>query len=252
VARTAVRRRLPAYVIGEPGTGKSTLADAMARELASRVSTWDGAAGDIGPVELAAMARELDDGAVLVIRHADRLSPHVQTDLAKLLAERENPLAILTLGGVSEEDAALTSALGGIEIELPPLRNRREDIPQLVAHLLAGTAHGVLRVSPTLQRAMTKADWLGNVSELRDFVNTAAARCDGVELGMDQLSESHRRALSPNVLSRLEDAELRQIREALVEAQGNRVRAAELLQIGRSTLYRKIELYERRGYDVAQ
>ena len=180
------------------------------------------------------------------------MTPSARASLADLLARCENPLAVLTMSALTEDDTALTAALGGIEIELPPLRNRREDVAQLVAHFLAGTAHGVLRVSSSLQRAMTKADWVGNVAQLRDFVNTAAARCDGVELGMHHLSESHRRALSPNLLSRLEDAELRQIREALAEAGGNRVRAAELLQIGRSTLYRKIELYERRGYDVEQ
>jgi transcriptional regulator with PAS, ATPase and Fis domain len=51
-------------------------------------------------------------------------------------------------------------------------------------------------------------------------------------------------------LTRLEEAELQQIRSVLAEAGGNRVRAATLLGLGRSTLYRKIEMYEGRGFDL--
>ena len=251
VASTAVRRRLPSYIIGEPGTGKSELAQAMIRELGTDALTWDCAAGSFDAAAAEEVGVALDVGAAVVVTNVDQLADPVREGLAEVLGMREHPLAILTMSAMSEEHTPLVAALGAVEIELPPLRKRREDIPPLVAHFLASAAHGVLRVTPALQRSVTKADWRdGNVAQLRHFVNTAAARCDAVELGPQHLSDSQRRVLAPQVLSRLEEAELRQIRDALAEVDGNRVRAAELLEIGRSTLYRKIELYERRGFDV--
>jgi sigma-54 dependent transcriptional regulator, acetoin dehydrogenase operon transcriptional activator AcoR len=251
VAGTVVRRRMPAYIIGEHGTGKSTLADAMAAQLAQDVVTLDCARQAVADrAVIARLRRELTAGSAVVLRHADALKPEMRAMVADLLGAFESPPVVLTMSSLRDEAMQLTNALGGVEIEMPPLRNRRDDIPLLVAHFLASAPHGVMRVSPPLMRALTEADWSGNVAQLKDFVDTAAARCNFSELGTQHLSEAHRRVIARNPLSRLEEAELQQIREALAGTDGNRVRAAELLQIGRSTLYRKIETYTRRGYNL--
>ncbi|MGV0807961.1 sigma-54-dependent Fis family transcriptional regulator [Mycolicibacterium setense] len=251
VAATVVRRRMPTYVLGERGTGKSQLAEAISANLAQAAVSVDCARDNIGDRnEIASLRTALDSGAAVVLRHVDTLAPPARAMLTDLLAAYDGPPVVLTMSSLRDETIELTNALGGVEIEMPPLRNRREDIPSLVAHFLASSAHGVLRVSPPLLRALTEADWAGNVAQLKRFVDTAAARCSFSELDIPHLSEAHQRTIARNPLSRLEEAELQQIREALTDAAGNRVRAAELLQIGRSTLYRKIEMYTRRGYRI--
>ncbi len=246
VATTAVRRRMPAYIIGERGTGKSLLAQAMAEQLADAVTVIDGAtAGDDAVQQVRAA---LHTGVSAVVTHVEALAEVARADLAAVFAEFDGAPVILTTTQLSDHTLELTTALGGIEIEMPALRNRRDDIPALVTKFLSDGAHGVARVAPPLLRALTEADWSGNVAQLKEWVDTAAARCPFDELGTQSLSDAHQRTIARSKLSRLEEAELHQIREALAEAQGNRLRAAEMLQIGRSTLYRKIETYTRRGF----
>jgi transcriptional regulator of aromatic amino acid metabolism len=137
---------------------------------------------------IARLRRELTAGSVVVLRHVDELKPETRAMVADLLAAFESPAVVLTMSSLRDEAMQLTNALGGVEIEMPPLRNRRDDIPLLVAHFLASAAHGVMRVSPPLMRALTEADWSGNVAQLKDFVDTAAARCNFSELGTQHLS----------------------------------------------------------------
>lgn len=251
VASTVVRRRMPAYIVGESGTGKSLLAMAMAERLAADAVGFDCAEAGFASAKAADQLRvHLDGGAAVVLRHTDRLQPDSIRLLSETLGRYENPPVILTMANLRDDALELTNALVGVEIDMPPLRSRRDDIPLLVAHFLSSGDHGVTRVSPGLMRALVEADWTQNVAQLREFVETAAARCTFSELSAQHLSDAQQRTLARNPLSRLEEAELHQIREALVDAGGNRVRAAELLQIGRSTLYRKIENYTRRGFTM--
>jgi transcriptional regulator of acetoin/glycerol metabolism len=246
VATTAVRRRMPTYILGERGTGKKTLAQAMAAQLAEEVIVIGGtAAAD----SVACDARSaLSRGAAVVVAHVDAIADPDRAELAAVFSEFDCPPVVLTTSMLNDEILELITALGGIEIEMPALRNRRDDIPLLVAKFLADGVHGVERVAPPLMRALAEADWSGNVTQLKEWVDTAAARCPYAELGTQSLSDAHQKTIARSRLSRLEEAELHQIREALAEAKGNRLRAAELLQIGRSTLYRKIETYTRRGF----
>jgi transcriptional regulator of acetoin/glycerol metabolism len=248
VASTATRRQLSAYILGEPGTGKWTLARAMAAALADNVLTVDCAAEGLSG-RIAEWQCGITGDTAIALRHVDALSGQERADLMEFLTGQDRPPVILTMRRLSDHTMDVTNVLGGVEIDMPPLRNRREDIPLLVEHFLSSADCGVTRVSSSLLRALTEADWSGNVAELRQFVEAAAKRCGFAELGFPHLSEAQRSALTRSPLSRIEEAELQQIREALAEAGGNRVSAAELLQIGRSTLYRKIEMYTRRGYN---
>ena len=95
-----------------------------------------------------------------------------------------------------------------------------------------------------------EATFARNVRQLREIVRHAAARCRGNELTTDDLADEDRRALMRIALSSLQTAEAEQIREALRRANGNRVRAAAILKIGRSTLYRRLDAYARLGFDL--
>jgi sigma-54 dependent transcriptional regulator, acetoin dehydrogenase operon transcriptional activator AcoR len=251
VASSAVRRRLPTCIIGEPGTGKLTLAKSMAYMLAEEVVVLDCARAALSQEEwVDDIGSALRRQAAVVLSHADAMASEACSALAELVAPYDSPPVILTLSGVGEDIMEFTTALRGMEIEMPALRQRRDDIPLLTAYFMTLGPHGNTRISRTLLRTLTEADWPGNVAQLREFVESAAVRCGSAELGMEHLSEAHRRVLAKSRLSRLEEVELRQIQDALAEAGGNRLRAAQLLQIGRSTLYRKIEFYTRRGFTL--
>ncbi|MGV0806619.1 sigma-54-dependent Fis family transcriptional regulator [Mycolicibacterium setense] len=249
VAQTAVRRRMPAYIVGEAGTGKLRLAEAMATHLAPKWITLDCATKSGKPFGLAAFRAALDDGWAVVLAHADRLPLADRAAISEILENRGNSPVVMTIGAMNADTMQLTGALGGMEIEMPTLRHRRDDVPMLVTHVLTEVPDPV-SVSRALLRALTEADWPGNVAQLRGFVLSAVARCGSRELGFEHLGEPHRRALSRARLSRLEEVELHQIRTAIAEAKGNRLQAAKLLEIGRSTLYRKIEHYSRRGFQL--
>ncbi|WP_194166896.1 helix-turn-helix domain-containing protein [Mycolicibacterium sp. P9-22] len=248
VAQTAVRRQLPAYIVGDAGTGKQRLARAMAALMAAEQRILDchndsevAIAGDL----LSAVGEDV----AVVLTHADKLTPAARAVVLDVLNSRENLPVIMTVGTLDADTMELTRALNGLEVEMPTLRHRRDDIPALVNHFVHEGPHAV-GISRALMRALTEADWHENIAQLRDFVLSASARCGSGELGIEHLDEAHRRALSRARLSRLEEVELHQIRAALAEANGNRLQAAKLLEIGRSTLYRKIESYTRRGFQL--
>jgi two-component system response regulator HydG len=145
-----------------------------------------------------------------------------------------------------------------VSIRLPPLRERREDIPLLAAHFIKefNAVHGkrVTTIAEPVRRAMTAYHWEGNVRELRNFIETMVIfDTDGV-LGLDDVPEDskvlHRSGPAPaasgggevSLVGRpLAEVERYCIEEALKMTAGNREEAARLLGIGERTLYRKIQ-----------
>jgi transcriptional regulator of acetoin/glycerol metabolism len=122
---------------------------------------------------------------------------------------------------------------------LPALRNRREDISDLVA-LFAGT--GEPCTSETMQ-ALVRLSWPRNVRQLRHVIEAARASCPRGPLRMEHLPKSVQRGSGRGMLSPIEQAELDAIVAALHDAGGNKLDAARVLGISRSTLYRKMHLY---------
>ena len=131
-------------------------------------------------------------------------------------------------------------------ITLPPLRERREDIPLLTASFLAqlSAASGkrVTEVSDDALRLLTGYPWPGNVRELRSAIEFALIRCRGAVIQADDLPPeifepaNLASALSTNPLN---DDKVRLL-DALGRSRGNRARAARLLGISRATLYRRL------------
>lgn len=247
IATTALERHMSAYIVGEPGTGKRLLARSLAMGLAAAegMSSFDLSVD--GALDLDAVGKAAAAGQLIQIHEADQMDEAACTGLAAMLGGPQSPVMILTAQKITDTLLPLVSALRGVEIQMPPLRTRREDIPLLIKHFLQ-RLEPERRPASRLVEALAAAEWPGNVSQLKQVVETAALQASGREVRLDDLTEVHRRLLARSRLSRLQKAELEQIREALVEAGGNRLRAASILRIGRSTLYRRIDFYTSRGF----
>jgi transcriptional regulator with AAA-type ATPase domain len=248
LAHRVIERGESAHIIGETGTGKRTLALAMAQAHGASGVPFDGES--LEGNELARVGPMLEQDRVVVIHRADLMQGGGWRDLTRLAAGRPDARFVLT--GRSLPSAALefVRAIGSLEIEMPALRARRDDVPSLVSTFVGTVAEGSGRVSSRLLKALMEAELPGNVAQLREIVTTAATRCSTSELTTEDLTAEHREALMRNSLSPLQIAEAMQIREALREAEGNRVRAAEILRIGRSTLYRRLDMYTRLGFEL--
>ena len=174
---------------------------------------------------------------------------------ARLIAATNRPVRPNVAGAALRED--LYYRLAVIEIELPPLRARRSDIPQLVAHALRGTP--ARAVSEEAMQSLLGYGWPGNVRELFHVLERAAVLCGGEVIDLGNLPEPIRSAASEKLplptgydggangneelglhaaVARLEK-EL--IIRALERAKGNRSAAARLLSIGRPLLYAKLD-----------
>jgi len=138
--------------------------------------------------------------------------------------------------------------LNTVEIRVPSLRERREDIPVLAAHFLARYAaryrRPVQRFDPAAIQALLQYSWPGNVRELEHTIERAVLMSRSPEIQPADLSLSSPRAQTQNLedLS-LEAVEAVLVRKALQRFQGNVSQAAEALGLSRGALYRRMEKY---------
>jgi DNA-binding NtrC family response regulator len=146
--------------------------------------------------------------------------------------------------GTFRED--LFYRLNTVEVRLPPLRERREDIPLLATHFLAtsGAKYGRpdLELSSTALDAMYRHSWPGNVRELRHSIERAVLLAEGRTVNLEHLGLRQ----APEGSLSLEDVELDEaerilIRKALTRNRGNVSRAADELGLSRSALYRRLK-----------
>ena len=217
---------------------------------------------------------ELADTGTLFLDEVADMSPDMQKKLLRALQEGE----IRPVGGksVRKVDVRIVSAsnkeldrlvragefredlyyrLKVLTIRLPPLRERKEDVPLLLEHFLA--LHAVKgrrpqRLGPGVLEALTAYEWPGNIRELENEVKRMLALGEE-EITLDVLSDTVRRGGRPapggdeggvhNLVTMVEDAEKREIRKALGLAENNKTRASDLLGISRFTLQRKLEKY---------
>jgi DNA-binding NtrC family response regulator len=209
---------------------------------------------------------EAAGGGTLFLDEIGELSPRVQTALLRVLEEN----AVMRLGetqlrsvyarilAASNRDLASEAAQGRfrsdlfyrirvIRVNLPTLRERRKDIPLLVRTFLVehGAAIGktINAVSDHAMAALVKHPWPGNVRELKNALEFAVIRARGPVVQRDDLppeilapGPNHADDLSGNWA----DDERQRIVAALKRTGGNRTAAAQLLGIGRATLYRRI------------
>jgi DNA-binding NtrC family response regulator len=255
-------------VRGEIGTGKELVARALHAKSgragspfvvchAARISEID-EEGDSGD-SIQAMARSAQDGT-LYLAGVEEMSPGGQKKLLRLLDQKTAPrtiaassqdLRVLAAAGIFRQDVC--HRLSMIEITLEPLRQRVEDIPALVMHFLKRFASQYKKPVDTIARdAMEKLllhEWPGNVRELENVLHNGVLQCEKAMLGMADLSLAAEIAGAARPVKlrssespmRLQEVIDRHVLRVLRECSGNKVRAAEVLGISRSTLYRMLE-----------
>jgi len=133
-----------------------------------------------------------------------------------------------------------------IEISLPPLRNRREDIPLLIEHLMEKLGRKLKRevtgVSLEAEELLTAYQWPGNVRELEHVLERSFILCRKGTICVDHLPPEISGLMSPRRIPPIEHdgADARAILQALEKAAWNKAKAARLLGFDRKTLYRKM------------
>ena len=291
--RRVAPSKLPVLMIGESGTGKDLLALAIhnnSRRKNSRFvalncaglsetlledelfghvkGAYTGATSDrkgrfeyadggtmfldeVGDMPLpmqAKLLRVLENGEVVRVGSNEPI--HVDV---RIISATNADLAERVKASKFRQD--LFFRLNGVTIQVPPLRQRREDIPLLIEHFikLANEAHGtkVTGITPEAQRALVAFDWPGNVRQLRNMIENMVVLVGEGKLAVQDLPAELRGPSAPAAEGAIiatagvsiAEAEKELIRKTLEMVGGNRQQAARILGIGERTLYRKIKEY---------
>jgi DNA-binding NtrC family response regulator len=165
----------------------------------------------------------------------------VKVDVRLVAATNKDLAEELKLGRFRED---LYYRLNVIPIVLPPLRQRRDDIPVLAEHFLqqicARESLGERKLSKSSAEMLQRYDWPGNVRELRHVIERAAVLSDSYDIKTEHLGLPHVKARSLDELQRNE------ISRVVQECNGNVTRAAKILGVSRATLYRRLKSQRKR------
>ncbi|GAB4020783.1 sigma-54-dependent transcriptional regulator [Spirosoma koreense] len=138
--------------------------------------------------------------------------------------------------------------LSVFQIELPPLRDRRDDIPHFAEQFARQEAARVgkrsVQLSPDFIQKLQQHPWKGNIRELKNVIERAVILADSEELTPDLLPYEMQEGLGSSDALDLASVERQHIRRMLRHTNGNKTEAARLLDIGLTTLYRKLAEYE--------
>jgi hypothetical protein len=198
------------------------------------------------------IGQELEAGeGVLVLRHADLLSPEALNALADALGEvfESDPAALpwtaVTVRRVADAGPELSRVLAHFprSLSVPPLRHHIDDLPELVPFLLAKLTRGdEVRCSPQAMQLLMRHTWPGNVTQLqRMLFGIVQRRRSGIIQPADLPPEC--RTTSRRVLTPLESMERDAIVRSLQDTHTDKKQAAEALGMSRATIYRKIRKY---------
>ncbi|HYM60359.1 MAG TPA: sigma-54 dependent transcriptional regulator [Thermoanaerobaculia bacterium] len=209
---------------------------------------------------------EIAEGGTVFLDEIGDISLKTQTDLLRVLQEREitrvgghqpikvdfrcvaatnRDLAQLIQEGKFRPD--LYYRLNVFRIELPPLRERHEDIPLLADHFVRKFSLAmnkrIVRISPEAMDLVQSHDWPGNVRELENAIERAMVVAREPEIRAEDFAIKAIAATPSNGAKALEDVERAHILRILEECQFNQTKAAELLHIDRVTLHKKLKKY---------
>jgi DNA-binding NtrC family response regulator len=196
---------------------------------------------EMAPALQAKLLRVLEDGHYRRVGSTKECYANV-----RVIAATNKPLEEEQKAGRFRED--LFYRLNVVSIDLPPLRERRQDIPALIEHFLTTRQLGKVpcKVAPDATQALLNYDWPGNIRELANVLERAQILAEDSLVTLDDLPESMQAA--PNLSAdigplNLSDLERRTTQAALRQANGNKSHAAKLLGISRRALYRLMANY---------
>jgi len=236
------------------GHEKGAFTDARARRLGKFEEADAGTLflDEIGEMTLAAQVRLL---RVLQNGEFTRVGGNevIKTDV-RVIAASNIDLEEAVAAGRFRRD--LFYRLNVYPIKLPPLRERREDIPLLATHFLEifkkRSNKNITGITEKAMARFRRYDWPGNVRELENAIERAVIIAQGRLITVDDLPDSvrgaesesdARRMLEIEVGASMDDVERRLILETLAYTRGDKSRTAQILGIGRKTLYRKLQQY---------
>lgn len=284
-ARQAARADFPVLILGESGTGKELLAQAIhiesPRQDGPFVTVNCGAFNDellsaelFGYVEGAFTGAvkggrkgkiELAHSGSLFLDEVEAMSPKMQVSLLRVLEEHrlarmggERPVSVdVRIIAASNEDLRaaveqkrfrmdLYHRLCVFPVQLPPLRERREDLPLLARHLLNHLGFSHLQITSQTLQLLHRYDWPGNIRELKHILLRAAHQTSGSIITPAALPEEialTNPATPTPWAGSLQETERERIAQALAKTGQNLNRVATQLGIHRTTLYRKLKKY---------
>jgi len=240
---TLIESELFGYVKGAFTGAQHTRQGLM--EVANSGTLFLDEIGDL-PIDLQAkLLRALQEKEIRPVGSTDRVSLTV-----RIIAATNRDLDASVRQGSFRQD--LYFRLNVVQIKLPPLRERKGDIPLLVNSFLekfAGSDGKPRMVSEEAMARMMAYDWPGNVRELENAIERGMALGSGPMLHVGDLPSNLQygtgeRLPQNDELLPLEELERRAILRALRESGGDKLAAARLLGIGKTTLYRKLKQYE--------
>ncbi|MBW2459365.1 MAG: sigma-54-dependent Fis family transcriptional regulator [Deltaproteobacteria bacterium] len=278
---------LPILILGDSGTGKELIARAVhvnsPRSQGPLVTINCGALpeslleSELFGYERGAFtgAERARDGLVVQARggtlfldELGEMPRPMQVKLLRVLQEREvQPLGSSQVIGVDFRLVCATNRqlraevergtfredlfyrISAVEIRLPPLRERTEDIPALANHILGRTAEQLGRpaaeLTGTALRKLTRFDWPGNVRQLEHVITKAVALSEGDRIKARDIDLPKPLPTTAPNLSRaaFERAEIERIAATLAEHRWNVAKVARVLGIPRATLYRRLKQY---------
>lgn len=253
-ARRAAARNEPLLIGGEVGVGKLTVLKATLTEACPEGviqvidcarSQWTNVSEALDELHGAFAAKP----SAVVLRHLEATQPNVAIALASRLAldGLRTPRIAGTFTSasgvmVTPEHQRVVAVLGGTPVHIPPLRERSEDIPLLATQILREEMSGRVTLSTGAMRALVRAPWPGNVLQMRSTLLALATQLRG-EIQLSDLPADIQACATRRQLTKLENVELRAILDALKQANGNKVVAAKIVGVSRSTLYRKLNSY---------
>jgi len=211
-------------------------------EAADRGTLFFDEIGDMTVRTQAKLLRVLQDGEFQRLGGQETL----RTDVRVLAATNQDIERLLAQGSFRED---LFYRLSVVRIEVPALRERKDDLELLVGHFLERFNHRYGRevsgLSPEVREIFQRHNWPGNVRELKNCVERAVIFCDGRTIAPEHLQAQYRRLGESGFPGQLEGARERldreMIAEALARSQGEKQKAAALLHISRKTLYNRMK-----------
>ncbi|HLU54928.1 MAG TPA: helix-turn-helix domain-containing protein [Pseudonocardia sp.] len=226
---------------GERGCGKRHEARAALRAVAGRVVEVDAAAARLDPDDWLRGLRSAvgTTGAAVLLAHVQDVPAEIATTVAHLVEAARCP--VVATGGEDGGPAVVGEAFP-VVVPVPPLRERRDEFPQLCAALLAAAGAGPAELTPRAAAALAAGDWPGNVRQLQQVLTSARIRATGPAIDLPDLPAHHHRP----PLDEVQRAERRVLAAALREAGGDRNTVAKRLGISRATVYRKLKRYQLR------